>query len=324
MTEPAGWLADHVVLRSEDPDEVRHEAEGLLAGHAMTVRSGTISADIRGVEVGRCALLRFSYGAEVEIDADPLLDLATIHIPVSGSFDLTHVGRTVHADESLGAVISPGGRLAMRWSPGLSLLVMRVSREALVERMAAITGVGVDAAPQFEPELDVHGAGAALVGVTHAVRRAVDDSGPSGLPSAVAREFERTVTTLLLLSHPHRASRLLTRPVAAPTPRPVRAVVDYVEAHRGEFFSVAELAAVAGVGERTLVAAFRRHLDTTPAAYLRGVRLDQAYRELLTNGAAAGESVTAIALRNGFAHLGRFASHFRRRFGESPSEVLRR
>lgn len=319
MTPSAAWLADHVVLRSDDPEEVRHRAEALLAGHRMTVRSGTITGDIRGVDVGRCALLRFSYGAEVDIDAAPLRDMATVHLPLSGSLELVHGGRTVRADPSRGAVISPDRPLSMRWSPTLSLLVMRISREALLERMSAI--LGVDAVLDFEPALDVHGAGAALVGVTHAVRRAVDRAGPVGLPPVVAREFERTVATLLLLSHPHGASELLARPVPSPAPRVVRAVLDHIEAHRGEFFGVAELAAVAGVGERTLVSAFRRHLDTTPAAHLRAVRLDQAREELLA--AAPGESVTEIALRNGFAHLGRFAAHFRRRFGETPSDVLR-
>ncbi len=36
------------------------------------------------------------------------------------------------------------------------------------------------------------------------------------------------------------------------------------------------------------------------------------------------ESVTGIALENGFTELGRFAVRYRQMFGESPSETLRR
>jgi AraC-like DNA-binding protein len=34
--------------------------------------------------------------------------------------------------------------------------------------------------------------------------------------------------------------------------------------------------------------------------------------------------VTAVALRWGFGHLGQFAADYRARFGELPSETLRR
>jgi AraC-like DNA-binding protein len=36
-----------------------------------------------------------------------------------------------------------------------------------------------------------------------------------------------------------------------------------------------------------------------------------------------GASVTAVAMNFGFFHLGRFATSYRKRFGESPSETLR-
>ena len=55
---------------------------------------------------------------------------------------------------------------------------------------------------------------------------------------------------------------------------------------------------------------------------LRHSRLQQVRRRLLD--AAPGETVTSLATQWGFFHLGRFSGLYRRQFGESPSETLRR
>jgi AraC-like DNA-binding protein len=78
------------------------------------------------------------------------------------------------------------------------------------------------------------------------------------------------------------------------------------------------------VSERSLHAAFRRQLGTSPMSYVRHRRLDDAHDELLRVDPTAGVKVTDVALRHGFTHTGRFAAAYRQRFGESPSTTLRR
>jgi transcriptional regulator GlxA family with amidase domain len=67
---------------------------------------------------------------------------------------------------------------------------------------------------------------------------------------------------------------------------------------------------------------FRRHLDSTPMAYLRRVRLDQVHHDLVT-GDRWTTTVTAAAARWGFAHTGRFAVLYRETYGQSPHVTLR-
>jgi AraC-like DNA-binding protein len=52
--------------------------------------------------------------------------------------------------------------------------------------------------------------------------------------------------------------------------------------------------------------------------YLRTVRLERVRQDLLND--ATLSSVTAAALRWGFAHLGRFSVEYRRAFGECPGK----
>ncbi|MGI5132139.1 AraC family transcriptional regulator [Pseudonocardia sp. CA-107938] len=101
----------------------------------------------------------------------------------------------------------------------------------------------------------------------------------------------------------------------------VHRAVAYIDEHAGEPIGVTEIAAAVRVGTRTLQDAFRRHLDTTPMAYLRRTRLQRAHEQL--HAAAPGEeTVAAIAGRWGFAHPGRFAVLYRETYGRSPSATL--
>jgi transcriptional regulator GlxA family with amidase domain len=87
--------------------------------------------------------------------------------------------------------------------------------------------------------------------------------------------------------------------------------------------SVAALCRAAGVTPRTLARAFRAVHGTTPVHYLHVLRLSEARQTLLAKVGGCS-TVTEVATRFGFRELGRFAGEYRERFGESPSETLRR
>jgi AraC-like DNA-binding protein len=106
--------------------------------------------------------------------------------------------------------------------------------------------------------------------------------------------------------------------------RPVllRRAMAYLEEHVAEDIGVADVASAVYVTPRALQYMFRRHLETTPMAYLRRVRLDRVHRDLVA-GDRASTTVTATAAQWGFAHVGRFAVLYRETYGESPHVTLR-
>lgn len=103
----------------------------------------------------------------------------------------------------------------------------------------------------------------------------------------------------------------------------VRRAVAYIEAHANSGLSVADVAGAAGVTIRAVQLAFRRHLDTTPMQYLRCVRLARAHLDLVHADPSRGDTVTAIAIRWGFLHQGRFTAAYRAAYGRPPSATLR-
>ena len=95
----------------------------------------------------------------------------------------------------------------------------------------------------------------------------------------------------------------------------------YINEHYQKILCMEDLCHHTGVGVRTLQRSFRQYFDLTISDYVKTVRLNAALREL-TAAHRSEKSVTEIALRNGYTHLGRFSTEFRSRFGQSPREAL--
>jgi len=97
----------------------------------------------------------------------------------------------------------------------------------------------------------------------------------------------------------------------------------FIDGHFRGPIRMADLCRATGVGVRTLQRCFRQCFGVTVTSYLKAVRLDAAYRDLIA-AHPSRDTVTAIAIRNGYSHLGRFSCEFRERFGQLPRETLRR
>lgn len=102
----------------------------------------------------------------------------------------------------------------------------------------------------------------------------------------------------------------------------VRRALRAMRADPARDFSLLDLAVIAGVSARSLQRQFRASLGQTPIEALRIIRLERARRDLLL--AERGRTVANVALSCGFSHLGRFSSEYRRHYGETPSQTLRR
>lgn len=77
------------------------------------------------------------------------------------------------------------------------------------------------------------------------------------------------------------------------------------------------------VSRRSLYRAFEEVTGIGAMTFLRRKRLSRVHVEL-RRAVGEGQSVTKLALENGFAELGRFSRQYWALFGEFPSETLRR
>jgi AraC-like DNA-binding protein len=102
----------------------------------------------------------------------------------------------------------------------------------------------------------------------------------------------------------------------------LRKTMKLVEDDPSEMLDLASISRATGLSPRTLQRVFRSEYGLCPQEWLRVERLNRVRQELLDNSHC--NSVTEIAIRWGFFHLGRFSNYYRELFGELPTETLSR
>ncbi len=126
--------------------------------------------------------------------------------------------------------------------------------------------------------------------------------------------LERTVSLSL---------RPPSRPPYSLRQKGLRRALEYLRQPSLENKSIPEISRAAGVSQRTLEYAFRDAFGLTPLEFLKLRQLHATRRDLLC-ASPQQATVMAIACRHGFYHPSRFASNYRRLFGEQPSVTLAR
>ncbi|WP_430788346.1 AraC family transcriptional regulator [Actinoplanes sp. G11-F43] len=258
---------------------------------------------------------------------------ATLDVPAAGAYHVTvptagrvradRDGHELTATPSTALAFRPGDRIRLHHEPNTAELDVRIESWALEAELAGLLGHPVDGPIDLPPVFDL------TEGPAHSWGRLVlllrdELAHESSLihQPLIAEQLCGSVLSGLLLSVPHRYHEELVAPADGGPPRPIRRVLTAISDEPERAFTVGELASIAGMSVRSLQSGFRRHVGSAPMAYLQEVRLSRAH-ETLRRGDPARVTVAEVANRWGFAHLGRFASAYRRRFGESPSETLR-
>jgi AraC-like DNA-binding protein len=203
-----------------------------------------------------------------------------------------------------------------RFDAGTRMLVSRTERERLESHFAQHIGYRPAIPLEFDPQISTDGAGG---GQLATLVRMLATGACSPTQQSFA-DLQNVLLTTLIYVQPNTWREHLLRAAKPAQPRCVMNVKEYVHDHCGEELTVERLAAVACVSTRALFLAFRSYVGMAPMSYVRDVRLDRARCELRAPGA---ESVTDIAERCGFSHMGRFALAYRRKFGEAPSVTRR-
>ena len=97
---------------------------------------------------------------------------------------------------------------------------------------------------------------------------------------------------------------------------------DQVFHHMDGDISISSLAKQYKVSEQTLQNSFKSLFGFTPKLFLRLLKLNIVRQELQKNDREQN-TVSKVALKWGFRHMGRFSAYYTELFGENPSQTLK-
>ncbi len=325
MVPVAELLTNHNLFRTQYLDEARSEVARVFCPHGLTTtaRDAKLNAVHNRVTLGDVTLNYLDYGAEVEISPGELNSFYLVQMPLAGSAEISCGKETIHSNKNLASIPNPLEKLNMIWHENNPQLMVYINRTTLEERLEDLIGRELHLPVKFDLGMDL------TTPQARSWRSLVDtlvtdiDRGGITMHAGVRNQFQDLIISGLLLSQHHNYSDSIGTKIEPATTRSVRLVMAACEANPQDTLTVTEMARIAGVSIRSLQDGFKKSVGMSPTDYLREVRLNRVRDDLLS-GVSQKNSIADIAYSWGFTHLGRFAKIYHERFGELPSETLRR
>lgn len=318
-------LHAYSLLHTSDLDEARAGVARVLSPHELRMSRSSECLDARlcHAPIGAVSINRLRYGATVQIDAGCTNDFLLVMMPLSGVSEVCCGDDSIRSTPRVASVVSPTLPLRMTSQHDSDQIMVRIDRAFLERHCMQYLGRELRRPIEFRLGMDASGGpGERWYALIRYLVSELDRETNVFTSPFTRVHIEHLVLSTLLLAQPHSYHDDLVNARRSVAPAYVRRVEEYIEAHADEPLSIADLAAHAGVGTSTLFAGFREFRNTSPIAFLKGVRMKRV-RDELRAASPESETVTDVAMRWGFSHLGRFAAEYRRWFGESPSQTLK-
>lgn len=320
----AHTLASFPIASTSDPDE----AQSILSRELVDLRitgvrdRRSFRLVMNGVHLGRTMVGYNQFETDTSVVPGGL-DGAILLIIGVGSPAIFDVDGEPVVTTKKGAVLSPSRRVVIHRPAGGGTFIIRAGFDAIEARFREVMDRRPGKPIVFDRSVDLaNGMGAQarrlLDFLVDSIQR---DKAVLENPLLRVGFEEMLLNTLLALPNNYSDELMDGRRLSVASAL-VRRAEEFLEAHAPEPITISDLVALCGCSRRALFSAFRRYRGYTPMQFLADSRLRSA-REALQS-LCLGDTVSSVAYACGFSHPGRFSDAYRRRFGESPSETMRK
>jgi AraC-like DNA-binding protein len=322
MTQP---LASFPITSTRDTDE----AESILSRELVALRFDKVrdpsrfGLEMNGVHLGRTMIGHNRFDTETVVDAGEVDRAIVLTMGGTGAPTVCHIDAEPVACARKGAILSPSKRVVNHRPAGGGVFVIRAAFDAIEERLREVMDRRLRKPIVFDRSVDLlQGMGAHTCSL---MRFVVDDiqRDKAVVENPLLRAgFDDALLTALVALPNNYSHELMDGHQPSIVPGLVRRAEEFLEARATEPVTISDVVAECGCSRRALFDAFRRYRGYTPMQFLADSRIEAA--RLALGSPSPGDTVSSIAYACGFSHPGRFSIAYRERFGESPSETLRR
>lgn len=322
------FLQNHQIISSTDLDEVRESIASIFAPHEFAIegRHEQLHASVAAATCGDLRVAHVAFG-DVKLrvkSSEENADGLVLYLVTSGSGVLQHVGRELEFSAGDGYFRDLAAPISAR-EEDFGGFAFSMSKGKLKNHARSLIGEAVDLL-QMRFELDVDfttPGGRVVLNTIHYIANALDN-GLTELDNPVVNtHMQDLLFSQLLTLLPNSYQDICNgRFMTTVVPYHVKRAREYIHGHADQKLGIADLATATGCSYRALQRGFMDAYGTSPMAYVRIVRLKRI-RALLLRG-QGDSTITDIAKKWGFAHMGRFAQAYYQEFGEYPSETVRK
>ena len=283
----------------------------------------SFSLEMNAFRFGCFSLLYNHFGTQTFLstgmEADDAVFVTGMDIPISLHFN----NESYRVTQKQAVLIPPTKRVRVERPAQSEILYLRVSFSDLWNHFEKLTARHHRGSLVFGHMVNVNkGPGAVLKGIMqHLVDIATFNAAAMNNAFILKGFDELMMTTMLSLPH-NKTDQLYKDHSSMVAPAVVYRAEEYMRAHLKKPISVSDLIQLCDCSRSVLFAAFSKTRGYTPMEFLTEQRLLCARRQLLESDYKT--TVSSIALNCGFISFSWFSQIYKKRFGERPSDTLRR
>jgi AraC-like DNA-binding protein len=264
------------------------------------------------------------YGTDVTIDiAASALNSYSISLPLSGQQELRRSNGLLMSDSSSGLIVSPYDQQELSIAGNCRKIQVAIKCAAMRQVLEEMLQRPMQQPIVFETRISTNqGAPAAWWRLVKYLLMEMDQARDFFGHVSIARDIERALIKGLILSQPNNYSSELVSLSQTRCPEYLLKAKQFLHEHASDEINLEDVERAAGVSRFKLYEDFKKYFGISPTLYLKRFRLEAVRQALLEGG--CNQNISAVAMRWGFNHLGRFSSDYKKLFLEMPSTTVER
>lgn len=310
-------LSRSTVFKSAHPELVSEFVNKEVGRHTIELKKyDKAQSCLSFSEISQLKLTSLSYGTQVRVMSPELEDVFHLQIIMKGKCEVTFKDTEVLLEKGDAMMLNPNELIILEYSCDCEKLIINIPVSTVQSCLLVDHGCIPKSGIRFK-RLPVN-----LFRFPSLVR----------LIETVFLEIEIYNSRTFLSFDPYKeiiVRKILDifisnvqRGVDNPNPNQcINNITRYIDENLKNDISVDDLADISKLSVRSIYNIFSDSFSTTPRSYIKNRRLQRVRQELLRG---AARNVTEVGLDYGFMHLGRFSSHYKKLFGELPSETIKK